>query len=618
MSMEIYQVINTGSLTDMYDLESVEVLRGPQGALLGKSSGAGAILLRRSRPTGEFGGRAQVEYGTKNLTNIQGLVNFPIVENILSGKMYANVRKRDPYVRNLAIPGADLSGEDSRSIRGALLYTPNDSLEVYLSADYKADRSDQQGGRNMSGPGTIICDAFQVCADGSSVSRNQTRANFVKSPKIDENNITADVVWTGNSISVKSLTGYRDFELMNNQDLDYLDGSYLEIFDAQQKVEQFSQEFRVMSEPGGGLDLDGRLVWLVAGYYGHSKADMNQGLRAFGAATHQAQKLIRDNYAIFGHFDYEIMNDLYVSAGVRRSWDKIDHDFSLALPQTTPPDTVYSHDTSFNNTSSEIGLKYHFDSNLMVYIRYSEGYRSGGFVGLPGSLEAATEYDPETSKSYEMGVKSSWYDGRFMTNLTVFETEFDDLQRIISRPGPGNTFIQVTDNAATAKTRGVEFESLLKITDSFSVGANIGYLDAKYTDYVTTNPDTGASVDLSDQPLTFSPKWTANIRADYRAEIKKANTFGFDSVDYFINFSWQDDYEMSNILHPIGLQKSYSIVDASVSLSGGGENRYSVTAYVDNLFDEEYLLWPGAVAGVLTFQTENIGRTVGVKLSFDF
>lgn len=120
----VYQTTTLGSLNDFFDLDRVEVLRGPQGTLLGKNASAGAILLTRSRPTGEFGGMVHFEYGTYNLAQVQGVLNFPIVPGVLAGKIFGSYRYRGDWQRNVVFPGRDSGGEDRQTVRGALLFTP--------------------------------------------------------------------------------------------------------------------------------------------------------------------------------------------------------------------------------------------------------------------------------------------------------------------------------------------------------------------------------------------------------------------------------------------------------------------------------------------------------------
>ncbi|HEX2492635.1 MAG TPA: TonB-dependent receptor [Steroidobacter sp.] len=612
----VYQAIISGGLADTYDVERLEVLRGPQGTLLGKNAGAGAILLNRSRPNGEFGGRLQAEYGSFDLRQVQGLLNFPIVDGALAGKVYANYRQRDAWVDNLAIPNGDLGAEERGVVRAAVLYT-GDLLEVYLTADYLWDRSAQAGYRNVSEASSLGCLFFGVCGIHEG-KKHVTSAGFLDKPWEDENNVTANAKWTFGSVELNSISGYRTYEQENNQDLDQSPLPILHVFDSGVAVDQYSQELRLSSMQGGGLDLDGRLSWLLAGYYGYSDASMTQGLLAFGAPSGQRQQSVRHNKAVFGHVDYDVLPSLTASLGARRSWDETEHRYSFPTPgYVMPPLLSVPQQRRFSNTSLEAGLQYRIDPSKMVYLRWAEGYRVGGFVGFPGSPEAAVGYDPETSASYELGAKTEWFDGRVLLNATAFHVEYTDLQRDIIGAGPNNSFIQVTANAAQATTQGVELESVLKFTRDLSIQASIGYLDAAYDLFTSVDAQSGQTIDLSGQDLTMAPEWTASAALDYSIVLPGNGLLGFDAAAGHLSANWRDDFEMSNTLHRIGHQDAYGVVDASFTLLNSSKG-YSLTAYVENLFDEEYITLGENVSNLLQCQVDAIGRVVGLKSVWSF
>ncbi|MCK9544754.1 MAG: TonB-dependent receptor plug domain-containing protein, partial [Novosphingobium sp.] len=277
----VYQVINTGQQIDLFDLERLEVLRGPQGTLLGKNAGAGAILVSRSRPTGEWGGKFRVEYGSFDLFQGQALLNFPIVEDVLAGKLFASYRNRGGYIKNLEPGYKDLGGQDMATFRGALLFTPNDDIEIYASADYSRDRSDQMPGRNISSGTALSCTVFNVCNPHGN-RRAVTNATFTDGIKGDDYNYVVDAKFNLGAVQLQSITGYRDFSQVNNVDLDSVPELIIQIPGELKDLSQFSQELRLSSAQGGGLDMDGRLAWIIAGYYGKSTAKGTLPILAFG------------------------------------------------------------------------------------------------------------------------------------------------------------------------------------------------------------------------------------------------------------------------------------------------------------------------------------------------
>ncbi|MFA5525060.1 MAG: TonB-dependent receptor [Tissierellales bacterium] len=606
----VYQTIITGSLADLFDLESLEVLRGPQGTLLGKNASAGAILLNRTRPTGELGGKLQLEYGSHDLAQIQGLVNFPIIENVLAGKIYASYRERDDYIKNYEAD--DMGAEERSALRGALLFTPTDDLSIYFTVDELRDRSSQVAVRNVSDQDQLGCVFFDVCAPHEG-KKLVTNSQYTDKPEVDENNVTLNVDWALGGVELTSITGYRNYEQINRTDLDSSPLPILEIHGSRAKMEQFSEELRLSSVENGGFDLDGRLSWLLAGYYGTSRATMDQPMMAFGAIQNEYQRVERENKAIFGQLDYELIENLTLSFGTRRSWDDVTHDYSLPHPGEARPALAFTHDNSFNDTSIEAGARYEFNDDKMVYIRYAEGYRGGGFVGFPANHDAAVGFSPETSESWEVGTKTDWIDGRLRLNLTVFQTKFEDMQREIVSPGPNNTFIQVTANAAAATTEGVELEAVIQPVDQWSLNVNVGYLDASYDSFISFD-QLGNQIDLSNQPLTNASEWTISVASDYRVNFAN-NLAGFDGINLVARASYRSELEFSSTLDPVGSQGGYSLVDLSAALTG---ERYNLTFYINNVFDKEYLLQGENIGGLVQYRTDNLGRTAGVILSVNF
>jgi iron complex outermembrane receptor protein len=620
----VYQTTINGSIVDLYDLDKIEVLRGPQGTLLGKNAGAGAILLTRSRPTGEFGGKAEAEYGRYNLVQVRGLVNFPIIPDVLAAKVFGSYRHRDSWEKNLNPGGRDLGGEDLASIRGALLFTPTPDIDVYLTADYIRDRSEQRGGRNISTPPDLGCNAAVVGPDlvpllcGPHIGQRGVTGNgYTKSPKSDDNNITMNANWNLGGVKLTGITGYRNYRQTIEADLDHTALPILEAFNNYVGVKQISQELRLSSTDGGGLDMDGKLAWLIAGYLGHSKANSWQGLNAFGALSQQSERVVRDSQAIFGHADYKVTDAWTLSVGARHSWDKTEHLYSLRQPGIVVPPLSDTQSAKFQNTSFELGTQYQITDDHMIYVRYAEGYRGGGFIGFPGTAEAAAlgGFGPETSESYEAGLKTQWFDGRLMFNVTLFDVKFKGMQRDVTLPGPNNTFVQTTTNAADATTKGIEVESIFRPAAGLTLRGNFGYLDAKYTSYNVFDPVSGNTIDLSSTPLAYAPKFTASGSADYKVPLNNT-PLGFESLDFFVSYDWRSHFTESNTNHISGYQKAYGVAAASVTL--GSEKGFSVTGYVDNIFDKRYITLGDDIGGLVAHAYDNIGITYGVKVGVKF
>lgn len=612
----IYQTILTGSLVDTYDIDSIEVLRGPQGALLGKSAGAGAIMLNRSKPKMEFGGRVEVEYGSYNLARATGLVNVPLIPDVLALKIFGSTRHRNNWVRNLVPGQPDFGAEEQNSARAALLFTPSPDFSVYLTADYMDDHSRGGGGRDISPATTAACQAFNVCEVHAGM-KNVTSATYYGQPEQRQNNVTGRIEWSLGGAKLTSLTGYRYYFNRNSVDLDHTPEPVLAVINSVTQLNQVSEEFRISSEEGGGLDFGGKFQWIVGGYLGRSVSTMDQPLLAFGGGSSQNQKVVRNSKALFAHADIKPIDQLSITGGVRHSWDKVRHDYNLSTAGFDVKPTDATSEASFENTSIEAGAQFEFASNKMIYYRYAEGYRSGGFVGFPGSAEAAnTPFRPETSSSHEVGLKTRWLDGALTVNLTAFQTKFKDMQRDVVSKGPNGGFVQVTANAASAETKGIEADMTIRPVHGLSINMNGGYLKAKYTSFISADQVTGAPIDLSNNPITYAPKWTAAASIDYEHDLAQP-VLMFDKVFANANGNYRSTFVFDPVTTSL-TSPGYAVIDASVGFEGGSGPRYRVTFYVDNIANNKYATLFSNISDLVYFAHDNIGRTFGGKLSVKF
>lgn len=607
----IYQPTIVGGLSDLFDVERVEVLRGPQSTLLGKNSSAGAILVRRSRPGKDPEGRAKIEYGTDNLVQAHGLVNFPIVDGILSGKVYAMYRRSDDYADNSAPGARDLGGSEVMTVRGALRLTPSDNIDWYVNADYTRRDNSTAAGRNAAPATFIPCANFGFCVNQPQGSHDLSM-DFAEGAEHDDYSLTSDLaIQLGGGAQLTSLTGYRDLKMLNNSDVDGTPFPILHAFDQLTTVEAFSQELRLSSVEGGGLDLGGRLAWLVAAYYNDSSAFLYEPRILLGGAPNvAAQGSDRTSHAVFGHLDFDVTDSITLSFGARQSWDEVTHDYSFRVPGLALPDPLpNTQSREDQNFSLEAGAQYHIDSTKMIYFRYAEGYRGGGFLGFPGSVaQAEGGYGPETSQSYEIGLRSEFLRRRLLFNLTLYSAKFNDLQRSETKPSPTG-FIIITDNIATARTRGVEVEAIARPVDGLNLQAVLSYLDADYLNYVS------GGVDLSATNFSYAPEWTVSFTPSYEFPIGQGV---FDTLRLQGHWEYRSRYLAGAQDVPEMMQPGYSVFDAQVSITGGSKNRYTLSAYVQNLTNERYQVYGVYVPPLLFQEFDERGRRFGISAQIAF
>ena len=614
----VYQVLPPGSFADLFDLQSIEVLRGPQGTLLGKNAPAGAVLLNRSRPTGKFGVRAKAEYGSYNLVQGQALVNFPIITDVLSGKIYALYRRRGDYLDNLSFPNHDQGAERRGTLRGALLFEPTSNLSFYLTGEYSYDRSDQKPARNVATGAFAPCNTVGLCNIDAG-RYNTTRAEYVNRPKADDYSATLVTDWSGDVVALKSTTGWRDYKQVNRTDLDGAAQTILNAFDNPLSLKNVSEELRINSVDGGGADLDGMLDWVIGGYISHSKAWSAASRNARNVSiTSRTQRVVRDSKAIFGQLDIHLTDQWTISGGARRSSDRFKHRFAFPVPATYPDVTTFPVATNreqvtSKNTSFEAGTQYKLMPDKMIYFRYSEGFRPSAFNGEPATL-VNPPFPSESSTSYEIGAKTEWLDKRLRFNITLFDIKYKNLQRSFQVPIAGGSFVQVT-GPAQARTKGIEIESVLIPVDDLTLRGNFGYLDAKYSNFLL-NLGAGGIVDLSGQRLPYAAKYTASVSGDYVIRFGDSLA-GFESLTLNASANYRSTTNLSNQNNPLGVQKGYTSVNTAVTLASA-EDRYRLQFYVNNLFDKHWLEIVTVIPGVSQWVQDNIERTWGVSLEVKF
>lgn len=606
----VYQPIIAGSLLDLYDVERVEVLRGPQGSLLGKSAAGGAILLTRSRPKFDLGGKAQIEYGNLNTVQAQALVNLPIVKDVLAAKLFASYRHRGEYVENLAPGFDDIGGQRLGSVRAALLFKPTDDFTYYLSADYLWDRSSQQETRNLSGPAVLNCSRFGFCMTDAG-RRDVSRINYTPHARSNDNNVTGRGDWTIGGVKLTSVTGYRKYDSINFIDLDATPAPTFEAKGTEISLESISQELRLASGDG-----DSRLKWLIGGFKSHSKATFISRTTTLGTDRVASQRSIRDSAALFAHVDFDLSDAINLSVGARRSWDRVRHSYASARIGTVVVPYTNSERARFHNTSVEAGAQYKFSPTKMIYARYAEGYRGGGFVGLPASPAAAASFSPETSASYEVGAKTEWLDKRLLINVTLYQVDYTDLQRTTNALGANNTFVQVTANVADSTTKGIELETVIKPVDGLTLRLSGGYLDAKYGKYFSTSPATGLPIDLSGSRFPYAPKYTFAINPEYRIDLGEP-LLGFDTLTLRGRLNHISSINVSTGLAPVGNQPGYTLLDASADLASVN-GRFRVSIYGRNLGNRRYKTFAGDLAGIVQYANFGPPRTFGVLLGINF
>ena len=486
------------ALASFYDVQQVEILRGPQGTLYGRNATGGAINITTRAPTQELTGYFDLTGGNYGRVTAEGAVSGALVPGVLAARIAFQTQNHDGYGRNIAT-GNDIDDLDSRSVRGSLLFTPADHLTVDIRADYFRER-DHAGGYHVtasagfSAPGvpivpTAVAQGGTFASDVRDINNNADPTNRVRFWGVS-GKVSYDFA---EDVQFSSLTAYRS---THNAAYTDLDGTNLPLVTQIQieRAKQFSEELQLSGK-------NDRLTWLLGFFYFHEKDNGAQadplnpartiffGPDSISTGYLGAGYIKTDALAAFGQASYEIVDKLRLTLGARYSSEKkTDHD-ELAFDIFTPyvgklsvPTTILDRSKRFKSFTPRVALDYQMTSGMLLYASWSRGFKSGTY-----SLGAGTPpVDPEKVSAFEGGVKSSLFDSRVRLNLAGFYYDYKDLQ--IGKVIGGTSATLVLENAATAKIYGLEAELKAQISPNFEIDGNAAWLHARFGRYVSSDP----------------------------------------------------------------------------------------------------------------------------------
>ncbi|MFN3856828.1 MAG: TonB-dependent receptor [Caulobacter sp.] len=636
------------------DVERVEVLKGPQSTLFGKSTIAGAINITSGRPRPDFGGRAvgSVEAEGAGRKSVNAFVTGPLGDNV-SARLAVSVASADGAFNNTYVD-EDQPGEEQVAARLSILATPTERLEVLgtLQASYGSSygRSQQIGylDTRFAGPVNFRTRVLALDPRADFTIDDRRSAGRTGSPN-DERGHDRAIVGTLNlsydfgPVSLNAVTGYVRADW--REDID-ADSSPLPIVDTllSQDISQFSQELRIESNG------DGRFTYMVGAYYQTSEIDVPQAYSAFdfgviGSATRVRSCTFggRDesNWGVFAQGTFAFTDRFRLTGGARyqeaerdivQSRVVVDPATGGCTPTTNPavlataaatlgyvPYTakVSAGDSKITPTAT---LEFDMFDGGMAYISYRTGFKSGGFDLSAGRYNPTTfQYDPESAKSIEAGVKMRLLDGRARLNINVFDSTFENLQ-VSAFNGTGFT----VGNAAEARSRGVEVQGQMLLFDGFTATVDVAYLDAYYEDFpgaqCYANQATvgvgcvGGRQNLKGHVLPFSPEWSGAVRLDYRRPLGNG-LMGSGQI----MVTYRGEQEVGPDGDPNRLMDASTKVDLRLAL-GAEDERWEVALVGKNLTDEmtaNFGFNVPLVSGAYVFQVDP-PRTIAIQLTSRF
>lgn len=607
----VYMARGSSQVFDLFDLERIEVLRGPQGTLYGKNVVGGAINVVSRRPGPDTRARIEGTIGNLNRIDVRGFANAAITDDIY-GKVSFSSRNRDGHTFNATTGNLNMD-ENTQSARLQLLFVPSDKFEFELSGDYSRDRltGDQRiPGGGIAGP---IADA----AGGGLANPRVSLGDVDGFSRRDLWGVHGTLNWETGLGEVTSITAYRetDFDWLTDPlgltpALFFIEGSDGVVETSQ----QFSQEIRLASPS------DRRLTWVGGLYYLNEDADRVETIDpvvvtptfTFSSLNIFDQANITNSYAVFGEATLALTDRLNVTGGARYTYEKKKYDFEaggfiapFGVGSTISELFVISVDETWDAATWKGAIDYRFTDDLMVFASVTRGFKSGGFQGQPGTeASAMTPFNPEFAIDYEIGVKSQLFGDRLRLNVNAFYIDYTDLQitELVATPtNPVGNLI--TTNAGEAEIKGVELEWDAILGGGFSFSGTYGYLDTEIEEF-------GRDTSVIGLPLAGAPKHSYSLNAEYRRDLPGDNAMSlrwtYKNVSRFFDDTASPD--VTDI-------PQHDIVDARLAfISSRG---FEASLWAKNLFDETYKLQSFDVAGS-GFNLFAPPRTWGFTLSWHY
>lgn len=610
---------SAAQIAAFFDLERIEVLRGPQGTLYGRNATGGVVNLITAKPTRDLTGYIRATYGNFDLITVEAAVGGPIAGDKVLGRIAVRTEDRSGYGIN-EFSGREIDDAKHRAIRGHVQFLPTEDVSLLLTGDWYREDDSAFGPkfRAESYPGTTIP---QLVAASTPATRASNTNRNIKS-EIDTQNaretwaITATLDWQLNeSMKLRSLTNYRSFFFDTIWDFDTASNVSNSVQAQYVTSKHYSEELQLTYDSGP-------VNALLAAYYYNEKitGDNRVGTRPRRRTAPGLQGLFLsfqgkvdvESYALFGNVSYDLTDQLVLNAGGRYTHEKRTGVIFTTIVPVSPNPTRFATGGSFNDFSPKVTLEWRPVDDVMLYGTWSKGFKSG--IILVGAASPILE--PEKVTNYEIGLKSTFLDRALTFNLSAFYADYRNLQ--VSKVVPAvstPTVMTIFENAAEATMKGLEAEIVVVPAAGLQFDSSIGYLDARFDDYLSAN-----ALELPNAPirqlkgrrLPFAPKWSVAAGAQYTAELGNGAELRIrGDLNYKSRF-FSDQY------NNFRLSETYTTVDANIRYTSPGR-RFFGQLWVKNLTDEFY--WAGSAAnGTSRMIMGNPGepRTYGATIGYNF
>jgi len=599
------------ALTSLFDIERIEVARGPQGTLYGRNATGGAVNIISRAPTENLSGYLTAGYGNFNAYSVEGAIGGTLVPGLLTARIAGKVEGRDGYGKNL-FNGRDVDDLRSRAVRASFRLTPADNFTADLILDYFREKDSNfafhfLGTYDPSEP--VLPGVSYGGITAPNIRDVANDAQPLNNREFYGANLT--LKWNlADGLSLRSISGARRSNSQFTSDLDATTFNYTSFFQEERDY-QLSQELQ-------GVYHNDRIDAILGGYYFYEH-NFGATIVPFNAAIptlphtgapavpwpplDEQGLLITRAEAVFGQITYKFTDQLSATIGGRYSHESKDVDETATFFGTTPQKKTIA----FSAFTPKFGLQFQANRNLLAYVSVSKGFKSGGFA----LGQAIPPFQPENIWSYEAGLKLTMLNGKLRANGAVFHYDYDNLQT-----GVVNSVGTAIVNA-NAKVDGAEIELEARPVPALTLTANASYLHARYSRFRGIDDPGIAGVnplDLDGNSLSQSPKFTFNVAAEYNVATN-LGTFT-PRVDY----SHTSKYYFTPFNVESMSQSAYGLLNASLRFATR-DDKWSVELYARNLTDK--LVVAGGFVGFFGVGSPEVvslapPRTYGARVSVKF
>ncbi|WEJ98435.1 MAG: TonB-dependent receptor [Candidatus Sphingomonas phytovorans] len=651
----VYIAARSAQVFDLFDLERVEVLRGPQGTLYGKNSIGGSVNFVTLQPNSTPQFKARIKIGNYGRMDAAGLVSGPIADNLF-GKIAVSYRSNDGYLRNVLV-GSPFYGQrwgetESVSYRGTLRWEPTDRFSASVTIDGAHDDNGATNREPVGSQGPLHncgCASDPVAVNvalGGAGSPYTTLADVEGYTRRNIFGVNVQLAYQFDFATLSSISSYRRTSYDYLEDSSGLpaarvftdltgasgnpnnvllspatNGFTFKITDAvNERPRQYTQELRLTSPSGESFD------WIAGIFVTKEKNFRIEGFNfpSLGRAdrlpsiSNSYQSNDGFAYAGYAQASYRPIDRLKITAGGRYSYERkeITSEARIVsgLPLLLQAYPLVSARASWSNFSWKVIADYEIAPRLLTYASVATGFKSGGFTGTASTAAVATRpFGPENATNYELGVKSELFDRRLRLNVAAFYTDYRNLQVTRFFQPAGTTFGQfITENAGKASIKGIEVEAAASPVSGVEIGGTFAYLDARYTEFTGT-PSTIVTGAFTNNRLRQAPEYTASAYAGYSYRLA-----GGEKIAVRANYKYQSlsYYDADN--NPITVIPGYDLVDASLGVTSA-DGHFEVSVWAKNLTNTEYRTHVFSQRDSrVAFALFGDPRTYGLTLGFNF